>query len=171
MDTLLIKPTMPHTNSVLNYNKKTRLNIKELLNQVHKAQIKTYDAAYNQRNNENKKHVKYTGNAGPGSHSAMKTYDAAYNQTNNDKKTQVSRPNQGGTQIFNQTENISISRVESDRFNNRANAPDVNGRAIPSKELYGKMYTPYEVEQKDRITPDMLTAFKNNPYTQSLNSS
>ena len=46
----------------------------------------------------------------------------------------MSRPNQG-TQIFNQTEYLN-SRVESDRFNNRANAPDVNGRAIPSKELW-----------------------------------
>lgn len=132
----------------------------------------TYNAAYNQRNNEGKYHVKYTGNAAPGTNGASQTYHSAYNQRNNDKKTQENRTNQGGTQIFNQTENITNERSDNDRINKRHNAPNVNGRLIPSKEIYGKMYSPYEKDTNDdRINPDLLTAFKNNPYTQSLNSS
>ncbi len=135
------------------------------------AASKTYDAAYNQRNNENKKHVNYSGNAAPSTHGASQTYYSAYNQRNNDKKTQESRNNQGGTQIFNQNENISISRSDNDRINRRTSVPNVNGRVIPTKELYGKMFSPFEKEHEDRINPDLLSAFKNNPYTQSLNSS
>ena len=50
-------------------------------------------------------------------------YDAAYRQRNNVNKTYENRANQGGTQIFNQNNNISIQRKDSDRNNNRMWAP------------------------------------------------
>ena len=43
---------------------------------------------------------------------------------------------------------------------------------IPSTDTFGKINTPqYYNEEKnnDRINPDILTAFKQNPYTQSQN--
>jgi len=40
----------------------------------------------------------------------------------------------------------------------------------PSIELYGGIRNPNKYEEPDRNTPDLLTAFKKNPYTQSLHS-
>jgi hypothetical protein len=102
------------------------------------------------------------------------SYDSNYRQRNNPNKTYVNRPNQGGTQIFNQQENISIHRRDADRNNNRMWAPHAAPTAIPSQETYGKMNAPQYYDQCttgcDRIDPDILSAFKTNPYTQSLKS-
>lgn len=117
--------------------------------------------------------INYIGNAGPSAHKANQTYDAAYRQRNNQKKTYENRPNQGGTQIFNQNENISISRVDTDRNNNRMYAPSTGPKIIPSKDTYGQLGVSQFYDNKmneDRINPDILTAFKKNPYTQSLQS-
>ena len=105
--------------------------------------------------------------------SAPTTYDAAYNQRNNVNKTSVNRPNMGGTQLFNNYENISINKKQSDINNSWTPAPSTNIGAIPSTDTYGKINTPQYYNECigcDRINPDILTAFKNNPYTQSLNS-
>ena len=53
----------------------------------------------------------------------------------------------------------------------------VNGTTITTKESYGKQTSSkpnYDCENKrisDRINPTMVNAFRNNPYTHSLNSS
>ena len=52
-------------------------------------------------------------------------------------------------------------------------APSAAPQFIPSAETYGKMNAPQyydECKNCDRIAPDILTAFKDNPYTQSLQS-
>ena len=52
-------------------------------------------------------------------------------------------------------------------------APSVGKNTIPSKETYGKLNaTSYNNPEfdKQRIEPDLLNAFKENPYTQSLSS-
>jgi hypothetical protein len=116
----------------------------------------------------------YIGSAGPGEHASTMSYDSAYRQRNNPNKTYVNRPNQGGTQIFNQNDNISINRREADRENNRMWAPHSAPAVIPSQETYGKMRVPQYKNQCttgcDRIDPGLLSAFKANPYTQSLQS-
>lgn len=114
----------------------------------------------------------YSGIAGPSSYNGDKNYEAAYNQRNNVNKTYESRPNPGGTQIFNEKQNISIQRKDTDRNNNRMWAPNVGSSTIPSKETYGRQIAPtYDNRQNDeRINPNLLNAFKENPYTQSLNS-
>lgn len=117
--------------------------------------------------------VAYVGNAAPGSKNASKNYDAAYRQRNNINKSYESRPNQGGTQIFNQTENITINRIDSDRNNNRMYAPSSAPSIITSKDTYGEISGPQYHKQSvddERINPDLLSAFKKNPYTQSLQS-
>jgi hypothetical protein len=82
-------------------------------------------------NNRDTTTTSYTGSSGGyGTQQGPRTYNAEYNQHNNVNKTYMNRPNQGGTQMFNQTDNIKC----------------------------------------DRIQPDILTAFKQNPYTQSLQS-
>ena len=104
------------------------------------------------------------------------SYDAAYRQHNNDIKsaTIANRPNQGGTQVFNQQMNVNISRQDSDRYNYRVNAPASVIAMPPSKEIYGKINVPQyynECAGCDRIQPDILNAFRNNPYTHSLTTS
>lgn len=116
--------------------------------------------------------IEYIGNAnhnvGPS------TYNAAYNQRNNVNKTFVNRPNQGGTSLLNNYENIHISKNENDRKNNRWNVPNGGlNSAIPSLETHGKIHMPQNYDNCmscERINPDILTAFKQNPYTQSLSS-
>ncbi len=117
--------------------------------------------------------VQYTGGAGPSAQTANQSYDAAYRQRNNNNKTQVNRPNQGGTQIFNQQENIRISRLDADRNNNRMYAPSTGPSIIPSRDNYGEINSPQCYDSSinsERINPDILSAFKQNPYTQSLQS-
>ena len=111
-----------------------------------------------------------------GMNSGVALYNAAYNQRNNVNKTYVNRPNQGGMSLLNADENIHIDKKDSDRDNNRLwvrnGNPGVNG-AIPSMETYGKINVPQYYDNCincDRIQPEILNAFKENPYTQSLSS-
>ena len=115
----------------------------------------------------------YSGVAGPAVQQATKSYESAYMQHNNVNKTYPNRPHQGGTQIFNQTDNISIQRKDSDRNNNREFVPHSGPVNLPTMETHGKLRAGQQYDQNmscERMNPDILTAFKNNPYTQSLNS-
>jgi hypothetical protein len=115
----------------------------------------------------------YDGAAGPAVYGANKVYDAAYRQRNNVNKGYKNRPNQGGTQIFNQNDNIHIDKRDADRDNNRMWAPTGAPQHIPSTNTYGKINAPQyydECKGCERIEPDILSAFKENPYTQSLQS-
>jgi len=104
-------------------------------------------------------------------------YDSAYRQHNNDIKSQtvVNRPNQGGTQIFNQQMRLSTIKSDSDRLDGRVNPAFSKLSGLPpSVQTYGAIRTPQyynECAGCDRIQPDILNAFKNNPYTHSLTSS
>jgi len=103
-------------------------------------------------------------------------YDVNYRQTNNDTKERLvkSRTNAGSTQQFNPNINVTISKLDSDRNNNRLWAPSAVVYNGPSVQTYGKMNMPeYKPNYHDnsRISPDLLTAFKENPYTHSLTSS
>ena len=116
--------------------------------------------------------ISYSGVAGPNEQPASMSYDSAYMQHNNVNKTYPNRPNQGGTQMFNQNDNISIHRRDEDRMNNRAYVRNSGPMAYPTIETHGKISGPQTYKQIncERNSPDILTAFKNNPYTQSLNS-
>jgi len=104
-------------------------------------------------------------------------YDAAYRQHNNDIKSQTiaNRPNQGGTQIFNQQMHLSTIKSDSDRLDGRVNPAFSRVSSLPpSVNTYGKINAPQyydECQMCDRIQPDILSAFKSNPYTHSLTSS
>ena len=103
-------------------------------------------------------------------------YDAAYRQHNNDIKSQTiqNRPNQGGIQLFNQQMNIHC-KDDSDRFEGRVNPAYSTLTGLPpSVQTYGAINVPQyynECAGCDRINPDILTAFKENPYTHSLTTS
>jgi hypothetical protein len=109
-----------------------------------------------------------------GTNTGVSLYNAAYNQRNNVNKTYKNRPNQGGMSLLNANENIHIDKNESDRNNNRMwiRNGGTNG-TIPSADTFGKINVPQYYDNCmscDRIQPDILNAFKDNPYTQSLNS-
>jgi hypothetical protein len=111
-----------------------------------------------------------------GMNTGVSLYNAAYNQRNNVNKTYKNRPNQGGMSMFNNEQHIQIDKNEADLINNRATVRSGNGginNAIPSIETHGKMNMPQyydNCQDCERINPDILTAFKENPYTKSLSS-
>jgi hypothetical protein len=122
--------------------------------------------------------LEHTGVAGPNGFTSAKSYEAEYRQHNNVNKTYESRPNPGGVPIFNQIENITIQKRDFDRNNNRmwvpssGNTAGVTMRAIPDNLDRVKVSQGYNQDSinTDRISPDILNAFKSNPYTQSLES-
>ena len=105
------------------------------------------------------------------------SYDAAYRQHNNDIKSQTirNRPNQGGTQIFNQQMHLSTIKSDTDRLDGRVNPAFSRLSGLPpSAQTYGAIRAPQyynECAGCDRIQPDILNAFKSNPYTHSLTGS
>ena len=117
--------------------------------------------------------LEYLGNAGPSSYKANQTYNSVYEQRNNNKKIHQSHTNQGNMQMLNNTENLSVRRSDNDRNNNRMFIPSNGPRILPSKETHGKMGGSQQYDNSictDRINEDILSAFKKNPYTQSLQS-
>jgi hypothetical protein len=105
------------------------------------------------------------------------SYDAAYRQHNNDIKSSTigNRPNQGGTQVFNQQMHLTTIKSDTDRLDGRVNPAFSRLSGLPpSVNTYGAIRAPQyynECASCDRIQPDILSAFKNNPYTHSLTSS
>ena len=104
------------------------------------------------------------------------SYDAAYRQHNNDIKSATinNRPNPGGTQMFNQQMNVDCSKQDCNRYAYRVNAPAAVVAMPPSASTYGKISAPQYYNENagcDRIEPDLLNAFRNNPYTHSLTTS
>ena len=104
-----------------------------------------------------------------------RTYNAEYNMTTNPVREQVARtrPNQGGTQIYNQAMNIHIDKRDADRDNNRMWVSSATNRESLGAENYKNMSVPQQLDQSmhsQRMRPDILKAFKNNPYTKSLTS-
>ena len=102
-------------------------------------------------------------------------YDAAYNQTVNTQKfsTIQNRANAGGTQIFNQNENVTCNKNQCDVINNRWETPYSKVNTVPDVQQYGRVSYRQDYDQSintQRMNPDLLSAFKKNPYTQSLNS-
>jgi hypothetical protein len=111
-----------------------------------------------------------------GSKHGEKQYDAAYRQTNNESKEKsvVGRTNPGNMSTFNSQLNVSYSKLDSDRDNNRMWAPSAVIPSGPSLSTYGKIHTPQLnnacATGCDRINPDILDNLKKNPYVFPFNS-
>ena len=93
-------------------------------------------------------------------------YDSAYRQTNNEtkEKSVVARTNQGNAKHFNSQINVTMSKLDADRENNRLWAPQAIIHNGPSVQTYGKVsQVPQYMDNCigcQRIAPDLLTAFK-----------
>jgi hypothetical protein len=133
-------------------------------------ELEQHQPVLNQRDTTNKD---YIGN-GAATNSGLRPYNNAYAQRNNVNKTYESRTNQGSMSLFNNHNNISMNRDENMITNNRQQLPTGGSNIIPSSQFIGEMNVPavYDAEfNNSRMDSDLLTAFKNNPYTQSLNAS
>lgn len=105
-----------------------------------------------------------------------RNYDADYRQQNNDIKSSTidNRPNQGGTQMFNQQMNIQCNKQDTNRYDCRVGPATSLIHAPPSVETYAKPIARQQYDEGmncSRIQPDILNAFRNNPYTHSLTTS
>ena len=169
-------------NYILNPNDKTATTVKETTmyspqfyigNQIEGGGYQTNDqqSISNQRDTTT---CSYIGDAG-GSATGWgdMNYSAAYAQINNESKEKsiVSRTNHGNTNIYNEQMNVNISRVETDRDNTRMWVPTNMPQHALSKEMYGEQIRApqtYKNTGCERIQPDLLNAFKENPYVHSL---
>jgi Family of unknown function (DUF5899) len=159
-------------------NKETTLYSPEfnINNQKESIYVNNYTAPeYTQRDTTSAEY--FTAAGGYASSYGDMLYDAAYRQHNNDIKTAtiLNRPNQGGTQIFNQQMHVTNIKNDSDRFDGRVNpAYSSVSNLPPSVQTYGAISAPQyynECVGCDRIQPDILSAFRSNPYTHSLTTS
>ena len=77
-------------------------------------------------------------------------------------------------QLFNQEMNVNC-KDDCDRFEGRVNPAFAKGSSLPpSVQTYGAIHAPQyynECQMCDRIQPDILEAYRKNPYTHSLTSS
>jgi hypothetical protein len=104
--------------------------------------------------------------------------DAAYRQHNNDmlEQTQLSYTPQGGTQIYNQQMNVNVARIDSYRNNPRMWVPNAStvSQLPAGKAQYGQIRGKQQYDEDkigvQRIQPELLDAFRSNPYAQSLQS-
>ena len=135
-------------------------------------EVADHQAIANQRDTTNCSQFAPMG--GAGSKHGSRQYDSAYRQTNNETKEKsiAGRTNQGNAKMFNPQINVTMSKLDSDRDNNRLWAPSAVIHHGPSVQTHGKTNAPqfYSEIQDNRIEPSLLQAFKENPYTHSLSS-
>jgi hypothetical protein len=124
---------------------------------------------FNQRDTTN---VSYIGSGGGATNEGAAVYEAAYNQHNNVNKVQTSYTPGGNISTFNNNMNVTMKSREKVSAINWNPAP--SNALPPSLEQTGKMSkTPQYYKESincERIQPEILNAFRQNPYTQSLNS-
>lgn len=117
---------------------------------------------------------------GPANMDGPMSTQAWSNQINNNNKTHLNTPNVGGMSLSVSNQEIERARCETNVTNTKSNCSEYYlhnpkppfGNAV-SADSFGQIKMPIEYDQQlhnERMNPDILTAFKNNPYAQSLNS-
>ena len=123
--------------------------------------------------------TRYYSGIGGSSNPGLTLYDSAYSQEINTQKetTIVGRQPNGNANKFNNNINMSVAKHENDRMNNRMWVPNNMSNIPPSMDTHGTMDMPHVITEQidsklnsNRMDPNLLTAFKNNPYTHSLNT-
>jgi len=129
-----------------------------------------YQPIENQRQSTN---CQYYGDAGGGPGATKgPLYNAPYNAHLNPNKEQISkaRMNHGCESLFNSNQNIKMSKIGSTRAaQGPANMPKEPGNLSTYGEMGGRNTRGATIEC-GRTQPDVLNAFRSNPYTQPLNS-
>jgi len=76
--------------------------------------------------------------------------------------------------MFNQQMNIQCNKQDTNRYDCRVGPATSLIHAPPSVETYAKPIARQQYDEGmncSRIQPDILNAFRNNPYTHSLTTS
>ena len=127
------------------------------------------------RNNREDTHVENMGNIGGGIQGlAPASKDAYYSQRDNPYKetTTFSRMEHGAANHFNNEIHMKSNKMDGDRQNNRmfvpSTGPSMNvGVSTMSQQT---KFRQMDATNTKRLQGDLLQAFKDNPYTHSLNS-
>lgn len=119
--------------------------------------------------------TEYVGGQGVTRTQEARRYEAEYNARTNATKEVLakSRLNHGNHNSFNGYVNMKVDKRDCDREQNRWNVPQNTVKHMPSVSTYGEMSARSEIGQSiqmDRNQPDILDAFRSNPYSQSLHS-
>lgn len=119
--------------------------------------------------------TEYIGGQGAVNAERPRTYNAEYNAYLNPNKEVLSqaRTNVGNHNAFNDYMNIKIDKLDCDREQNRWNVPQNTVKQTPSINTYGSMNARTEFGQSiqmERNQPEILDAFRSNPYAKSLHS-
>jgi len=114
----------------------------------------------------------YEGGAGPAGVYNSQSYEAVYNQNNNENKEFESRANSGNMQLYNG--NINATLKFDPQMDNREKIMNTTTNEF-KPPLIGQntlMNSKQDVEplQNNRMNPEILNAFKDNPYTKGLDS-
>jgi hypothetical protein len=120
----------------------------------------------------------YFGTTGGATNQGIVSNLAASNQHNNINKVQKEYTPSGNLAMFNNTENINIKRADRNNticpWNSGASAGSGLGGMPPSLKQFGELSKMpqyyHESINCERIQPNILDAFRKNPYTQSLHS-
>ena len=129
--------------------------------------VTEYQPVRNERDTTN---VSYAG--GSSAHAkAVRPYDAEYRQRNNDIKAATIKGHmvKGNTNIMNAT--VNQQNRNGELANTRQSAMTLGPRQLAGTEFMGQTHGRNQYNsaiQLDRNTPDMLDAFRKNPYTHSL---
>lgn len=141
--------------------------------------VNNYTAPHlTQRNTTDCSTIGFVGGASTGYGDVV--YDTAYTQTTNGLKSQTigNRTNTGNMSLFNNQMNVCIARSDCSSQDYRVNGADSLIKHAPSTENYGRMNLPNKTESVENslcynqsyMDPNLLNAFRQNPYTQSLSS-
>lgn len=124
--------------------------------------IASYDPVYTQRDTTT---TSYIGNSSAINKSQM--YTDTVNTIETNRGFDEGRTNHGNTSQFNASINVqSHNRNHSSYIGN-----PIGRQNIPNIDTHGSINMPsYTEKENDRLNPDLLQAFKNNPYTHSLHS-
>jgi len=130
--------------------------------------VSEQQATYNQRDTTN-----YDDYSGGGNASGIHLIDNYVNQRNNNNKQQVKSSIHGNMNMFNGEINQRNNNTKVHE-SKREMAPSARINNIPTIEQYGESHGIHQYDNDkvgtDRINPELLNSFKNNPYTHSLNS-
>lgn len=178
-----------HAAYVYNPNDKTRTTIREMTEDRkqhnfynNQKESGGYGYLVNEKQsveqNRDCTNVSYSGNAGATySTEAPMTYNSAYNANliNKEPIMRGREPKGSSVKMFNgqSNTNIKVDKLETDRLNNRMYVPQNITKTSPDMQQFGKMSARSEFGQHiqtQRNTPEILNAFRSNPYAKPLDS-
>tara|TARA_B100001758_G_scaffold132928_1_gene114436 strand:- start:358 stop:1857 length:1500 start_codon:yes stop_codon:yes gene_type:complete len=162
----VLKPKITNREIGVNKLNNNHLNVQNQVVGNNVGNRQNYQPVENQRDTTNKYYIG-TGNnnsIGNRNHSFAYTSDSGFD------KTFSTAVNHGSKSVFNNNTNIKMSKDQTLLNNNRDTIMNGGPNVVPNAEFIGQVQGVNEYKNNDRNDQNLLAAFKNNPYTQSLQS-